>query len=474
MTFDCVIKGGLVATADRVRPADVAIKGGRIVAVEARIDESAKIVIDASDRVVVPGGIDVHTHFDTQVGSDGRTADDYESGTRAAAAGGITTIINFAFPSAGESLLAAVAREEKLAAPQSHVDYSFHAVVTPDVARAGLREFRDLAAAGYPSVKIFTTIEDFRLTDEQTLTVLSAAARHGILVAVHAEDDALTAFLVSRTRERSPVAAEAAMDFEACHPPAAEALAVHRVAAYAREVGAEVYFVHLSSAAALDALRAARLNGTRAHGETRSAYLFLDNRRHALGAEAAKFICLPPLRSPADQEALWDGLAQADIATVASDHTSWMAAQKLDPQGDFATLRPGFAGVQTWFGMLYGESVRRRGWSLERFVAVSSANPAKIFGLWPRKGSLDVGSDADIVVLDPRRDVRLTRELMQSRSDYEAHEGYEGRGWPVTVLSRGELVYSDDTVRSHPGRGQRLHRSSPSPAGRQRSAADRR
>jgi dihydropyrimidinase len=459
MSYDCVIRGGVAATADHARPADVAIRGGRIAAVEARIDDPAELVIDASDCVVVPGGIDVHTHFDTQVGDDGRTADDYESGTRAAAAGGITTILNFAFPAAGESLLAAVAREEKLAAPQAHVDYSFHPVVVPHVARAGLGELRELPAAGYPSVKIFTTIEDFRLTDEQTLRVLSAAAAQGMVVAVHAEDDALAAFLVSRTRERSPAPEQAAKDFEACHPPAAEALSVHRVAAYAREVGAEVYFVHLSSAAALDALRAARLHGTRAFGETRSAYLFLDNRQHALGREAAKFICLPPLRSRADQEALWTGLAQRDIDTVASDHTSWMAAEKLDPKGDFATLRPGFAGVQTWFGMLYGEGVRRRGWSLERFVSVSSANPAKIFGLWPRKGSLDVGSDADIVVLDPRRSVRLTQQLMQSRSDYEAHEGYQGRGWPVTVLSRGEIVYSDGIVHSQPGRGQRIRRS---------------
>jgi len=459
MTYDCVIKGGVAATTDFARPADVAVHGGRVAAVEAGIDDNAGLVIDASGCLVIPGGIDVHTHFDTQIGDDGRTADDYESGTRAAAAGGITTILNFAFPAAGESLLAAVAREEKLAGPQAHVDYGFHPVVVPHVAETGLHELRELPAVGCPSVKIFTTIEEFRLSDKQILHVLSTAASHGILVAVHAEDDALAAFLVSRTRGRSPVPDEAARDFEACHPPVAEALSVHRVAAYAHEVSAEVYFVHLSSAAAVDALRAAHLNGTRALGETRSAYLFLDNRRHALGREATKYICLPPLRSRADQEALWTGLENGDLVTVASDHTSWMAEEKMDPGLDFATLKPGFAGVQTWLGMLYSEGVRRRGWSLQHFVSVSSANPAKIFGLWPRKGSLDVGADADIVILDPERTVRLTRQMMQSRSDYEALEGHQALGWPTTVLSRGEVIYSDGAVCSTPGRGQLLRRS---------------
>ena len=168
---------------------------------------------------------------------------------------------------------------------------------------------------------------------------------------------------------------------------------------------------------------------------------------------------MSPLRSRADQEALWTGLENGDLVTVASDHTSWMAEEKMDPGLDFATLKPGFAGVQTWLGMLYSEGVRRRGWSLQHFVSVSSANPAKIFGLWPRKGSLDVGADADIVILDPERTVRLTRQMMQSRSDYEALEGHQALGWPTTVLSRGEVIYSDGAVCSTPGRGQLLRRS---------------
>ncbi|HEY2551009.1 MAG TPA: amidohydrolase family protein [Streptosporangiaceae bacterium] len=463
MSYDCIIRGGTVATADLVRRADVAIADGLVAAVGPVISSEADVTIDASGLVVLPGGIDVHTHFDTEVGDDGRTADDYESGTRAAAAGGITTILNFAFPAAGQSLLGAVAREEQLAGPQAHIDYSFHPVVVPHIADGGLGEIEELRAAGFPSIKIFTTIDGFRLADEQILRVLAAAARGNVLVAVHAEDDPLASFLIERTRERSPAPEEAARDFEACHPPVAEALSVQRVAAYANAADAEVYFVHLSSAAALDALRAAKTAGTVAFGETRSAYLFLDNRQHALGPEAAKFICLPPLRSPLDQEALWDGLAHQLIDTVASDHTSWMAAEKLGPAGDFARLRPGFAGVQTWFAMLYSEAVGRRCWNLQKFVQVSSANAAKLFGLWPRKASLQPGADADLVIFDPSRQVRLTGELMQSRSDYDAHEGYECTGWPVTVISRGDVVYADGAIRSQPGRGQLIRRARTAP-----------
>jgi dihydropyrimidinase len=453
--FDCIVRGGTLATAERTFDADIGISGGRIAAIEPSLAAAARSVIDARGLVVAPGAIDVHTHFDTQVG-DEATADDYESGPRAAAAGGITTYINFAFQDRGGGLVAAIDRETAKADGRSLIDYGFHiAVIDPD-APGALDELPALAGSGFTSVKIFMANAGMALSDRDVLRVLRAAADVGLMVNVHAEDQALVDHLTGQLLQqgRHDVA-----NLVYARPAQAEAAATARVAAYAAALGVPVYIVHLSCRDALEAVRGARRAGARVYVETRPAYLYLDASRYRLpGRHGNKYVCWPPLREADDQAALWQGLESGEIQTYATDHTTWMAGQKMDPSLSFAEIPGGVSNVQTSVGMLYAEGVRAGRIPLTTFVAVTAANPAKLFGLWPRKGCLAVGSDADLVAIDPDRPFRVTAAAMYSRSDFEPYEGYQARGWPVLTMSRGEVVARDGEVVAKPGRGLLLRR----------------
>jgi dihydropyrimidinase len=450
VSFDCIIRSGTLATAERMFDADIGISDGRIAAIEPSLRGDARSVIDASGLVVAPGAVDVHTHFDTQLG-DEATADDYESGSRAAAAGGITTYVNFAFQDRGGGLAAAIDREKAKADGRSLIDYGFHiAVIDPD-APGALEELPELAANGFTSVKIFTANVGMALSDRDVLRVLQAAADAGLMVNVHAEDQALVDHLTGRLLHQGRRGVENLVN---ARPAQAEAAATARVAAYAGALGVPVYIVHLSCRAALDAVRAARRAGARVYVETRPAYLYLDASRYRLpDRQGNKYVCWPPLREADDQAALWQGLASGEIQTYATDHTTWMAAQKLDPSLSFAEVPGGVSNVQTSIGMLYAEGVRTGRIPMTTFVAVTATNPAKLFGLWPRKGCLAVGSDADLVAIDPGRLFRVTAAAMHSRSDFDPYEGYEAHGWPALTISRGEVVVRDGQALAKPGRG---------------------
>jgi dihydropyrimidinase len=455
VSFDCIVRGGTLATADRTFDADIGISDGRITAVEPSLPGDAGTVIDARGLVIAPGAIDVHTHFDTEVG-DGATADDYESGSRAAAAGGITTYINFAFQDHGGGLAAAIEREAAKAASRSVIDYGFHIAVIDPSAPGALDELPALAGRGFTSVKIFTANTGMAISDRDVLRVLQAATDAGLMVNVHAEDQALVDHITERLLHQGQRGVE---NLVRARPAAAEAVATGRVAAYAAALGTPLYIVHLSCRAALDAVRAARRGGARVYVETRPAYLYLTADRYKLpDRHGNKYVCWPPLRKADDQAALWDGLASGEIQTYATDHTTWMARQKMDPSLSFADIPGGVSNVQTSIGMLYAEGVRAGRISLTTFVAVASANPAKLFGLWPRKGCLAVGSDADLVAIDPDRSFRVSAAAMESRSDFDPYEGYEAKGWPVLTISRGEVVMRDGQVLGPAGRGRMLSR----------------
>jgi dihydropyrimidinase len=453
--MDLIVRGGTLATAEAVFQADLGIEEGRIAAIARRLEARGAEEIDARGLIVCPGAIDVHTHFDTRL-EQGATADDYESGSRAAAAGGITTFVNFAFQSPGQRLSEVAEAELEKARGRSHLDYGVHLVVSDPSVPGLFEELPELVGAGFSSLKVFTAVGDLALSDRELLLVLQAASGLGLMVNVHAEDGALIDHLTERLLGAGRRSVEHLVE---ARPPAAEALATARVAEYARQVGCTVYFVHLSCRAALDAVRRARSEGASVYVETRPAYLFLDQSRYRLpDREGNCFVCWPPLRTPDDQVALWEGLRNGEIQTYATDHTTWLAAQKTDPALSFADVPGGVANVQTSVGMLYAEGVARGRISLSRMVEVTSTNPAKLFGMWPRKGSLSVGADADLVLIDPSRRFRVEAARMESRSDFDPYEGYESAGWPLLTVSRGEVIVREGEVRSQPGRGQFLRR----------------
>lgn len=458
MDYDCIVRGATVGNCDSASIADVAIKGSLITAVADRVEGNAVVEIDGRGKILVPGGIDPHTHFDTP-SPDGAlvSADRYESGTRAAAAGGVTTIINYAFQQSGESLADTIDREHSKAAGQAHIDYAFHPILTDPRGGRTLDEIGDMVAAGYPNVKIFTAYDPFRVTDREAIRVLAAAREAHALVNVHPEDDGLTDYL-TETLAEIPASIEPILStFRRSRPDNAEALAIERIAVYAKTVSCPVYFVHLSSRAAVEAVRRGRAHGAQIYAEVRPAYLFLDGSRYDL-PDGNRFVCLPPLRTHDDQDALWDALSAGEIQTSASDHTTYSSAQKMGPYDRFTDIPPGFASIQTGLGLLFSHGVSTGRLNLSQFVAITSANSAKLFGLWPRKGRIAPGADADMVLIDPSRRMTLNDDQMQSAADYDPFTGIEVTGWPCTTIARGQVIWSDNKVTSTPGGGQWLFR----------------
>jgi len=455
MGLDCLIKGGQIVTADATYTGDIGIAGGKVVVIQDRIEAPADRQIDAHGLLVLPGAIDVHTHFDTGVGGSA-TADDYESGSRAAAFGGITTFVNFAFQEHGKSMRSALEREAAKAEDRSYIDYGLHLVITDLGGPGGLDELDQLADEGFASIKVFTAVGEFQLSDTDLLRVLDAAARAKILVNVHAEDGALVSHLSEHLLMQRKHGVEHLTN---SRPPEVEAMATAKVAGYGTLLNCPIYFVHLSCRKALDAVRAARSEGAEIYVETRPAYLFMDESRYTLpDREGNKFVCWPPLRTQEDQHALWNGLRSGEIQTYATDHTTWMAAQKMDPKHSFADIPGGVSNVQTSIGMLYAEGVRTGRLTINQMVTLVATNPAKLFGMWPAKGTLVVGSDADVVLIDPDHEFTIKSAEMQSKSDFDPYDGYSAKGWPVLTMSRGEVIVDKGKLQARPGRGRLLRR----------------
>lgn len=444
-----MVRSAVMASGGSSLATDIGIRSGRIAAFGQGLE--APEVIDAAGLTVVPGPIDVHTHFENEIGGV-PTLDDYESGSRAAALGGVTTFINYAFQSPGQSLVATVEAERDKAQGRSHLDYGLHVVVTDPSAVDLSRELPELEEQGVTSLKVFMAGDGLGLSSRNLLTVLDAAANAGFVVNVHAEDGALVEHLSGRLLADGR---RSARYLALARPPEAEASAVRLIGCYAKLVGCTVYIVHVSCRSALDAIREARLAGADMYAETRPAYLYLNSARYHLPEhEANEYVCWPPLRSPEDQRALWHAIRTGEIQTYATDHATWRSDRKSKEAGGFDDVAPGMSSIQTSIGLLYSEGVKRDRLSIDRFVALTAANPAKIFGLWPRKGALAVGSDADLAILDPDRMTTIVGKNMASKSTFDPFNGWTLTGWPVLTMLRGRVIMRDGLMQREKGDGQ--------------------
>lgn len=456
-----LIKGGTVVTATTSRRADVLIVRERIARVEEDLDVSADRVIDAEGMLVLPGGIDGHTHMESEA-FETVTADDFTSGTIAAAFGGTTTIVDMAAQYPGQSLEEGVERwHEKVRRCPPVVDVGFHLILTDLDDAAPGRTFADLARLrplGITSVKVFLAYKGAVMTEDDTLfRLLQHAAREDLLVLVHAENgdvvDLLTRQLLDEGRTGPRWHADS-------RPPLVEAEATARTIYLARLAEAPVYIVHVSCAEAIEPIAAARTKGWRVVGETCPQYLFTDRSKlESDDFSAAKYVFTPPPRDARNQEAIWSALRDDVLSVVSSDHSTWnYGTQKILGRDDFSKIPNGAPGVEERLMLLFDGGVRSGKLSPSRFVDIVSTTPAKLFGLYPRKGEIAPGSDADLVIWDPERQTTLSLTSHHTKTDYNLYEGKRVLGGPTTVLVRGTVVVADESVTVKPGHGRFLKR----------------
>ena len=451
-----LVRNAHVVTAAESYDADLYLEHGRVALIGQGLSLPADTVLDASGLLLLPGGVDVHTHLDMPAG-ELTSADDFETGTRAAAFGGTTTIVDFATPERGESLRSALGTWRRKAEGRAVVDYGFHMALR-EVDDARLAELVRLTRdEGVTSFKLYLAYPGVLQVDDGALfRALQAARGCGALVMVHAENGAVIDVLVRQALARGETAA---VQHALTRPPATEAEAAGRAIALAALAGAPLYVVHVSCAAALEEVRAARRRGQAVFAETCPQYLFLSLADYDRpGVDGAGYVISPPLREASDQEALWHGLARGELQVVSTDHCPFNLAEKARGREDFSRIPSGAPGIETRMMLLWDGGVRSGRIDAQRFVELTAAAPARLFGLWPRKGAIAVGSDADLLLWDPEKQTRLSADTLHMRVDYSPYQGRLVRGGPAVVISRGEVIVEHDEWKGRAGRGEFLKR----------------
>ena len=462
-----LITGGTVVTAADTFKADVLVDGEKIVAVGAELKAAGAKRIDASRKLVIPGGIDVHTHMELPFGGT-MASDDFETGTAAAAFGGTTTIVDFAVQGFGEPLEKARDVWMTKARGKAVIDYGLHMIVR-DVSDKVLREMETMVKDGISSFKLFMAYPGvFMVDDAAIFKALVRSAEIGGLICMHAENGGVIDVLV----KKALAARHTEPKWHALtRPPEAEGEATGRAFKLAEMAGGvPLYIVHLSAAQALEQVRLFRDRGLPAYAETCPQYLFLsyDNYEEP-GFDGAKYVMSPPLRPRWHQDELWKGLQRNDLQVVSTDHCPFcmkegfkgLPKQKELGKGDFSKIPNGAPGVETRMALLFDGGVAQGRITASRWVELTATTPAKIMGLFPRKGTIAAGSDADIVIWDPKATQTLSAKTHHMRVDYNPYEGRKVKGKAVTVLSRGEVIVDDGTLRAKKGRGKFLKRGSP-------------
>jgi dihydropyrimidinase len=451
-----IIRNGRIVTAVDDYHADILIEDGQIAMIAKAITVDADRVVDAKGRLVLPGGIDPHTHMELPFGGTS-ASDTFETGTRAAAHGGTTTIIDFAVQYKGQSMREALDAWHRKADGQTAIDYGFHLICT-DLPDERLPEMKSCIDEGVSSFKLFMAYPGVFLVDDGTIfKAMQVAGEHGGLICMHAENGVVIDVLV----KQALAAGKTAPKYHALtRPTRAEAEGVHRAIALAEIAGTSVYIVHLSNSDALEEVTRARDVGVNAYAETCPQYLFLDYSVYEQpGFEGAKWVMTPPIREKWHQEKLWRGLKFNDLQVVSTDHCPFcFKEQKELGLNDFSKIPNGGPGVEHRMSLIYNGGVAQGRISLNRFVEITSTNAAKIFGLFPKKGTIAVGSDADIVIFDPNEEMTLSAATHHMNVDYSCYEGMKVLGVTKSVFSRGEMIIDEGQYVGRKGQGQFLKR----------------
>ncbi len=452
--MDLILRNGTVVTASESIQADVGIEDGVVKQIGKELAGPAGREIDVAGRLLFPGGVDVHTHVELRERDGLLTADDFYSSTVQAAFGGITTLVDYALTRSDQSLLECLEQWNQMAQGKTVIDYGLHSGIHKPTART-VSEMADVVAEGYSSFKVFMMGHaEFDQCVDQYFNAIAQAGRLGALVNIHCEDQACISHATLQLEQSGH---NNVRHYPDSRPRISEGIAVQRAVQLAGAADAPIYLVHLSCEEALDAVNDARGRGQTVYAETRPIYLHLSRERFEEKIDPERYVGWPPLREADQMDILWHALDSNVLQTVASDHIGWSLEQKK-AQSKVEDLVPGMANLETLLPMLFSEGVGTGRLSLNRFVEVISTNPAKLFGMYPKKGTIAVGSDADIVVFDPDKEQTIRSDDMHSNQDWELHEGFQVKGWPELTLSRGEVIVERGKLLAEPGRGQLVRR----------------
>ncbi len=454
-TYDLVIKNGKIVTNGDSYVADIGVKDGKVIEIATCID--CENVYDAEGKYLIPGGIDVHTHLDMPFCGT-FSSDDFLTGTKAAAIGGTTTVVDYAIQPGGKTLKDAIDIWKEKAEGKAVIDYGFHLAVTnlDDQARKDLPE---LLKNGFSSFKVFMVYDGMRLSDKELLEILQIAKDNDGLVCVHAENyDSINYNIAKLLADGKTDPVYHAIS----RPQKCEAEATNRAVKLAEMVDAPIYIVHVSNRETADVIARSRQEGFKTMGETCTQYLLLsiDNYLEPDFA-GSKYVMSPPLREGFNNELLWDSLKFSKLQTIATDHCPFFMEQKKMGLNDFTKIPNGAPGIEARLALIYHNGVNEGRLPIEKFVELTSTNPAKIFGMYPKKGTIAVGSDADIVVLDPEKEVTISVDNLHENVDYTPFEGFSVKGYPVATFSRGDLVAENGEYVGSEARGQLINRGKP-------------
>jgi dihydropyrimidinase len=449
-----LIKNGNCVNADGRFQGDIAISDGKIRQIGRELEMPAERVINAEGKLVLPGVIDAHVHLPWPSASLD-SVDDFASGTTAAVCGGVTTIIEYVVPDQSGRIIPALEARLEAAADNAYCDYSFH-IILRQVTDQTLVDMAEAVRRGFPSFKIFIAYEGFRLADDQILRALSVAKGLDALVCFHAEDGMLISFATQQLVDAGNTGIAYYPD---AHPYLADIQATSRAIHYAQHIGARIHIVHVNTRQGTQLIANARREGLKISAEACPHYLMFTEDVYKSGQpEANYFVMAPVLRTKQDLEGLWDALATGDLQTIATDHCPYTSEQKLQGQGDFRTVPGGVSGVETSLRLVYTYGVRRGRFPIERLVELTATNPARVFNLYPQKGMLGVGGDADLVIHDEEGKSTINSGHLHSQTDHSLYEGVEVLGKHVMTVLRGEVVAEDGEPVSERPVGQLLHR----------------